>query len=63
MGNYFPNMPQETAKERLEEFRATGADLLITACSYCQENFRQVLPESEKDRVKDLFELVDERTG
>ena len=62
-GNYFSNMAGETARERLDEFRSTGADLLITACSYCQESFRPGLPDSEKDRVKDLFELVDERTG
>jgi Fe-S oxidoreductase len=63
VGNYFPNMAAETARERLAEFRATDADLLITACSYCQENFRQALPEEEKAKVKDLIELVDERTG
>lgn len=62
LGNYFANMATETAGNRLMEFRATGADLLVTVCSYCSENFRQAMPESEKSRIKDLFELVDERT-
>jgi heterodisulfide reductase subunit D len=61
-GNYMADMPEWTARERIKEFKATGADLLVTACPYCKENFRQVLPAKEKDRVKDLFELVDERT-
>lgn len=62
LGNYMPGMNEWAAKERLKEFDATGADLLITACPYCTENFRRVLPAAEKARVKDLFTLVDERT-
>lgn len=62
VGNYFPDMAEWTAKERLKEFEATGADLLITGCAYCQENFQKVLPEKEKSRIKDLTEFVNERT-
>lgn len=50
------------ASERLEEFRETGADLLITACPHCKEMFREVLPEGDKNRVKDLLEFVDQHT-
>ena len=53
---------EDTARERIREFEATSADLLITACAYCKEIFRKVLPESERERVKDLTELVAERT-
>ena len=62
LGNYLPGMAEWTARERIKEFQATGASLLITACPYCLENFRKALPAEEKERVKDLFELVDERT-
>lgn len=61
-GNYFPDMAGYTARERLGDFRATGADILITACPYCKENFQNAMPGEEKARVKDLFELIDERT-
>jgi Fe-S oxidoreductase len=62
VGSYMPNMAEWTANERLKEFRATGADLLVTACPYCKEIFLKTLPEKERDMVKDLVELVDERT-
>jgi Fe-S oxidoreductase len=62
LGNYMPGMNEWAAKARLKEFEATGADLLITACPYCADNFQKVLGANEKDRVKDLFALVDEWT-
>ena len=62
LGNYVPNLAKDTAKERIKEFKATSADLLITACPYCKEMFQKALPAKEKNRVKDLAELVEERT-
>jgi len=62
LGHYVPNLRAHTARERIEEFKDTGADLMITACAYCKDRFRKVLPAKEKERVKDLVELVDERT-
>jgi heterodisulfide reductase subunit D len=62
VGNYMQGMAEWSAKERIQEFKATGADLLITACPYCADNFRKVLPAKDKSWVKDIFELVDERT-
>jgi len=62
LGNYVPGLAEDTAKERMNEFEATGADLLITACPYCKDSFQKVLPAKDKERVKDLTELVDERT-
>jgi Fe-S oxidoreductase len=61
-GNYITNLSEDTARERLRDFEATGADLLITACAYCRDNFRKVLPAGDRARVKDLTEFVDERT-
>ena len=61
VGEHFADFPETTARQRIEEFEATGADLLITACPYCKSIFQKVLGDG-KDRVKDLVELVDERT-
>jgi Fe-S oxidoreductase len=61
LGNYFPNQSEEMARERIEEFKATGADLLITACPYCKDNFQKVMPRTKKNNVKDLVEFVDDR--
>jgi Fe-S oxidoreductase len=61
VGNYFPNFSEENARKRLQEFEETGADLLITCCPQCQEVFQKVLGE-ENTQVKDLIQLVDERT-
>jgi Fe-S oxidoreductase len=61
-GNFYPeDTADSTAKERIEEFRATGADILVTACNSCKINFTRALPKEDKGRVKDLFELADER--
>ena len=57
----YPNFSEETARERIGEFEATGADLLITACPYCKEIFQKARGK-EKERIKDVVERVDERT-
>jgi len=62
LGNYVPNLSKDTARERIKEFKATGADLLITACAYCKDNFQKVMPGKDKTKVKDLIEFVDGRT-
>jgi heterodisulfide reductase subunit D len=62
LGNYIPHLSEDTARERIREFEETGADLLITACAYCKEIFQEVLSSQGRERVKDLTELVDERT-
>jgi heterodisulfide reductase subunit D len=62
LGDYIPHISEDTARERIREFEATSADLLITACAYCKEIFQKVLPAKDRERVKDLTELVDERT-
>ena len=62
LGNYIPNLSEDNARERIKDFEATGADLLVTACAYCKDNFQKVLPAGDRQLVKDLTELVDERT-
>lgn len=61
LGNYVPHLSKDTAKERLKEFRATGAELLITACPYCKEAFQRAMLNRDKQKVKDLVEFVEER--
>jgi heterodisulfide reductase subunit D len=62
LGDYIPNLSEDTARERVREFEATGADLLVTACAYCKDSFQKVMSEKDRGRVKDLAELADERT-
>jgi len=61
LGNYFEDFAENTAKERIDEFLETKADILITACPYCTETFQKALGK-ENGRVKDLIEFVNERT-
>jgi Fe-S oxidoreductase len=58
MGNYFDEAATATAQERIKEFEATGADILVTACPYCKQNFQRVLPSEKQHVVKDLVEVV-----
>ena len=62
LGEYIPGLSEDTARERLKEFEATGADILVTACVRCQAAFRKVLPAKDRKRIKELIELVEERT-
>jgi heterodisulfide reductase subunit D len=62
LGNYVPNLSEDTARERIKEFENTGADLLITACAYCKDNFQNVMPGKDKAKIKDLIEFVNEHT-
>jgi heterodisulfide reductase subunit D len=61
LGGYFPDHSRKMAKERIAEFEATGADILITACPYCRENFRKVAAVGKENQIKDLVEFVEER--
>lgn len=58
----FPDFSDSVASERIKEFEETKAELLITACPYCKDQFQGVLPLEERVRVKDLTEFVEEQT-
>lgn len=62
INNYFQNFLESTARNRIDEFKKTNANLLITACSYCKEAFQNALKSAEKGLVVDLIEFVDNRT-
>jgi heterodisulfide reductase subunit D len=61
MGDYFADHGKTMAKERLDEFYSTGAELLITACPHCKEHFQKRMSDGEKNRIVDLVEFVDGR--
>jgi Fe-S oxidoreductase len=61
VGSYFADHGKAMAKERLDEFYSTEAELLITACPHCREQFRKHVSDGEKNRIVDLVEFVDGR--
>ncbi len=54
-----PELSTWTAQERLKELDETGADTVVTACSYCQGWLGKLA--GEKFKVTDLVDLVAER--
>ena len=52
-------LAQATAKRRVTEAVATGAELLATACPFCEQNFRDYI-ENTKPRIEliDIVELL-----
>ena len=48
-----------TANERLKEARATGATTLVTACPWCERNFKDAVKEyGEKIEIYDIAEIA-----
>jgi len=60
-GKAFPKYSEWVARERFEEFKETGADILITSCPYCKDMFQKTVSSREKSSILDLFEFVNER--
>jgi Fe-S oxidoreductase len=55
----FPEFSMETAKERLEEAHATGAEALVTSCPWCENIFRETAKETGSDlKIYDVNDLV-----
>jgi Fe-S oxidoreductase len=55
----YPDFALWTASERIEEAVATGADALVTACPWCERNFKDALAEGrEKIRLYDIVTLL-----
>ncbi len=55
----YPDFSSWTAGERIEEAKATAAEAIVTACSWCERNFMDAI-NSNSDRMKvyDIVELV-----
>lgn len=55
----YPDFAIATALERIEEAEATGAEALVTACSWCKANFVDAIKENgSRLKVYDAVELV-----
>ena len=55
-----PDFARWTAKERLEEAEATGAEAIVTACPWCEKNFSGAVKESGSSlKIYDIVELVE----
>jgi Fe-S oxidoreductase len=55
----YPEFALSTADERIEEAMATGAEALVTSCSWCERNFRDALERSgAKIKLYDTVELL-----
>jgi Fe-S oxidoreductase len=55
----FPEFALETAQERIAEARSVGAEAIVTACPWCERNFKDAVRESgEKMEVYDVVELL-----
>ena len=57
----YPDFALWTAKERIEEAKATGAEAIVTACPRCERNFIDAANRNgEKMKVYDILDLVEE---
>ena len=55
----FPDFSSWTAGERIEEAKSTGAEALVTACSWCERNFMDAVNGcGDTLAVYDIIELV-----
>jgi Fe-S oxidoreductase len=55
----YPEFAQWSAKERIREGLKTGAELMVTACPWCESNLGDAL-ETEENPMKicDILDLV-----
>jgi len=57
----YPEFNNFTATERIKEAKATGAEAIITACSWCQRSLTDAVRSmGEKMKVIDIVELVEQ---
>ncbi len=55
-----PEFAQWTARERIREAESTGAEALVTACSWCEKAFDEAIRETGSAlKVYDIVELVE----
>jgi Fe-S oxidoreductase len=55
----FPQLASFSAKHRLEEVRDVGAEVLVSACPWCKNNFAQAAKETgNRLKVMDISELI-----
>lgn len=60
----YEELATETALDRIEEAKSTGAEALVTACPWCERNFKDTIAEKgESVKIYDVVELVHRAMG
>ncbi len=55
----YPDFASMAARDRIEEAKTTGAEALVTACPWCERNFKDALQETDDNlEVCDIVGLV-----
>jgi len=55
----FPDFALWTASERLEEVKETGAEIIVTGCPWCKDNFNDAVKKDDINlKVYDFSELI-----
>ncbi|OPY65018.1 MAG: Anaerobic glycerol-3-phosphate dehydrogenase subunit C [Syntrophorhabdaceae bacterium PtaU1.Bin034] len=55
----FPDLANSSAKLRLEEVREIGAEVLVSSCPWCKDNFGQAVKENgDNVKVMDIAEVI-----
>jgi len=56
----YPDFSLATARERIEEAVATGAEALVTACPWCESQFQRAMRQTgQKIKLYSLLDLLD----
>ena len=59
-----PEFAEWTARERISEAEATGAEAIVTACPGCEQSFKDAINNSRSDlKLFDIVELLDKATA
>ncbi len=55
----FPDLANSSAKHRLEEVKEVGAEVLVSSCPWCKDNFGQAIKENgDSVKVMDIAEVI-----
>ena len=61
MKSAFPEFALESALERIDEAKATGAEALVTSCPWCESNFADaIVADGSKIKLYSLVELIEQ---
>ena len=56
----YPDFAQWTAFERIKEARDIGVEAIVTACPWCERNFKDTIKEKgEKIKIYDIVEIIE----
>jgi Fe-S oxidoreductase len=59
----YPDFAEWTAKQRILEAKAVGAEAIVTACGWCERNFKDANEVSQKIKIYDVAEMVQKAMG